>query len=36
MEVSERWLQNYVNEKYKSVPQELDVVKKSLLPDYRM
>lgn len=28
MEVSERWLQNYVNEKYKSVPQELDVVVK--------
>jgi IS1 family transposase len=26
--VSERWLQNYVNAKYKSVPQEVEVVKK--------
>jgi transposase-like protein len=34
--VSERWLQNHVNEKYKSVPQEVDVVKKSPPPDYRM
>ena len=34
--VSERWLQNYVNGKYKSAPQEVEVVKKSLPPDHRM
>jgi len=28
--VSERWLQNYVNKKYKSVKLDLEVVKKTL------
>ena len=28
VQVSERWLQNYVNEKYKNVPQKVDVKEK--------